>query len=103
MYLPPRNREILVNICGKRLERRDVDDPYFIRQPALLYAFPQEIVDRREERGQGLARAGGRGDERVFAAADGAPAFELGFGRRGAFAPKGAVPPLPQYRMKIGR
>ena len=59
--------EIALDVVGQRLERRDVDDARHVRKPALD-ALAHERVDRREKRGERLARAGRRGDQRVPAA-----------------------------------
>ena len=86
-----------MNIGRKRLQRRYIDDAHFVRQAALLLRFAQQPVDRREEGGERLARAGGRGDERMLAAPDGAPAFELGVGGLG----EAARPPALDDGVKI--
>jgi hypothetical protein len=86
-----------VDVGGKRLQRRDVDDPHLVRQTAVLQAFPEQLIQGSQERGKRLPRARGRGDEGMFALADRAPAFELG--RGGLF--KAARPPALQDGMKI--
>ena len=73
--------EIALDVVGERLERRDIDDlrlvPEFARD-----ALPHQIVDRGHESGQGLARAGGGGDQRIAAGLDQRPG--VGLRRRGA-------------------
>jgi len=95
--LTPRYRQVLVDVGRERLERRDVNDAHFVRQ-VRFDAFAQQLVERGEEGGERLPRAGRCRDQRIFAAADRAPAVELrvsGFG-------KSAGPPLAEDRMKIG-
>ena len=95
--LAPRHGQVLVDVGRQRLERRDVDDPHLVRQAALLQPLAQELVDRGQEGGERLARAGRRRDERVIAPADGVPAVELRFRGFG----KAAGPPLAEDRMKV--
>src|SRR5436190_599655 len=98
MNLTPRYRQVLVDVGRQRLERRDVNDAHFVRQAACLDALAQELVERGQEGGERLPRARRCRDQRIFAAADRAPAVELrvsGFG-------KSAGPPLTEDRMKIG-
>ena len=59
-----RQLEIAVDVVRQRLERRDVDHLRGIGQLAGD-GLPHQPIDRREERRQGLARAGGRGDQCV--------------------------------------
>ena len=95
--LAPRLGEVLMNVGRKRLQRRHIDDAHFIRQAALLLRFAQQVVDRSEEGGERLAGARGRGDERMLAAPDGAPALELGVGGLG----EAARPPALDDGVKI--
>ena len=97
MDLAARLRQVLVDVGGERLERRNVDDANFVGQPAMLQAFAQQLVDCGEEGGERLARAGRCRDERILATTDSTPAFKLRFGRFG----KAAGPPFAQDRMKI--
>src|ERR1051325_6125954 len=51
-----RDFEVLFNVVGERLQRRDIDDLRLVFEAAvepLLY----EVIDRGEKRGQGLAGA----------------------------------------------
>ena len=89
-------RQVLVDIRGKRLQRRDVDDPHFVGQ-AALQPLAKELVDRGQEGGERLPGARRRGDERVVAAPDGTPALELGVGGRA----EAARPPCSDYGVKI--
>src|SRR5262249_18502149 len=59
-----RRFEVALDVVGKRLERRHVDDVGLVRKPAFD-PRANERVDRAEERRQRLARAGGGGDEGV--------------------------------------
>ena len=73
--------EVAVDIVAERLERRDVDDlGHVLERPGLRLAH--EDIDAREERGEGLAGAGGGADQRVAAAGDVPPAGALGVGGR---------------------
>ena len=71
-----------MDVVGQRLERRDVNNLRRIGQ-AALDALANEIVNRREESRERLARTGGRGDQRVLAGLDGGPGFDLRGGGRG--------------------
>ena len=74
--------QVLVDVRRQRLQRRDVDDPHLVGQSRQLGRLAEQLVDRGQERGERLAGAGRRRDQRVLAAPDGAPAF--GSGRRSA-------------------
>ena len=71
--------EVLLNVVGERLERRDVDDLCGGRERAGD-GEAQQLVDGDQKRGERFARASGRGDERGFAAEDGGPALLLRLG-----------------------
>ena len=73
--------EVLVDVAAQRLERRDVEDAGLLGQ-AVLDAFAQQIVDGDQERREGLARAGRRGNQGVAPFADRGPAGRLGGRRR---------------------
>ena len=85
-----RRFEIALDVVGERLQRRDVDDAGFVRQRALDTAA-HESVDRREKRGQRLARAGRRRHEDMAALLDRGPRARLSLGGRG----KGLAKPGP--------
>ena len=75
--LPQRHLEVLMDVDGQRLQRRDVDD-----LGDALHALPAgggavQLVDRGEEAGQGLARACGGGDQGRLAGRDVRPALGL--------------------------
>ena len=76
-----RDFEIPADIGAQRLERRDIDDARFVRQRSDA-GLPGEPVQREQERGERLARAGGRGDQDVFSPRDDGPAPCLGFSGR---------------------
>ena len=73
--------ERTLDVDGERSQRRDVEHA----ESALLlrHLVGDEAVERVEERREGLARAGGRGDEDVLAPGDGGPTGDLGRGRLG--------------------
>ena len=71
-----RRAQVLLDVVGQRLQRRDVHEP-----GALRGGLGDQPVQAPQERGQRLARAGGRGDQRVLARRDRGPGQRLG-GRR---------------------
>ena len=80
---PPKGRlEVPLDVVGEGLERRHVDGPdRVVERP--LPGFLRQLVDDREERREGLAGAGGRGDEGVAAAPDLGPRPRLAGGGSG--------------------
>ena len=81
-----RAAQVPLDVVVERLQRRDVEHP----QP--LARRRAQPVERVEERGQGLARAGRRLDEHVRAARDRRPALDLRRRRR----VEGALEPVPR-------
>ena len=75
--------EVLVDVDGQGLERRHVDHPHHGAQVLAPLRGPIGGVDGDEEAGQGLARAGGRGDQGVGALGDTRPPLLLGRGGAG--------------------
>ena len=72
--------EVALDVVRQRLERRDVDDSrHVVELPG--HALAHERIDRRQKRGQRLARAGRRSDQRMPAARDRGPRVDLGGGR----------------------
>ena len=59
-----RHRQILVDIVGQRLERRNVDHQRLIGQ-WVLDTTAYQVIDRGKEGSQGLAGPGRRGDQHV--------------------------------------
>src|SRR5262245_42174775 len=84
--------EIALNVVIERLQWGDVENT---NAAANLWLTPQ-LIETGEERGQSLARAGRRQDERVLAGGDDRPALLL---RRGWLA-EGASKPLANRRQK---
>src|SRR5207249_2781087 len=80
-----------------RLERRDVDDVRPVLQEAALRQ-PEEAVDRPEEGGERLARAGRRREQRVGSGRDGGPAGGLDRRRLAEAIPE----PVRNERREIG-
>jgi hypothetical protein len=74
-----RLRQVLVDVGGERLERRDVHDPDFVRQRPIE-RLEQQLVERDQERGERLARAGRRGDQGIGAGPNRLPPPALGGG-----------------------
>ncbi len=76
-----RGAQVLLDVEGERAQRRDVEDA-----AALLLGRSgrgAEPVDGPEERGERLARTGGREEQGVVAVGDGRPALGLRVGGRG--------------------
>jgi hypothetical protein len=82
-----RGAQVLLDVVGERLQGRHVYEP---APPGLGH----EPVERPEEGGQRLARAGRRRDEHVLAAGDRGPRLRLGRGR----ALEGAREPVTDLR-----
>ena len=80
-----RRAQVLLHVVGERLQRRDVDEPR-----AVGAGIGHQAVERPQERGERLARAGRGGDQRVLAGGDRRPCLRLGRGRLG----EGAREPL---------
>ena len=90
-----RRFEVAMDVVRQRFQRRHVDDLRRIGEPALE-TLPYQIVDRRHERRERLARSRRRGDERVAAGLDRRPRFGLRGGRRGEIFAK----PVRSRRME---
>ncbi len=75
-----RLREILVDVGAQRLERRDVEHPDFVRQPAIQ-GLACQLIERCEKRRQRLARSSGRRNQRVPTVENRCPAVLLRRGR----------------------
>ena len=73
-----RRFEIALDVVGKRLQRRDIDDRRFVGQRARD-ALAHEVVDRREERGERLSRSGRRRDEDMATRLDRRPRRDCAF------------------------
>ena len=86
-YAYKRGGQVFLDVVGQCLERRDVDHVGLVGQPALN-AFAHQPVDGDEERSQGLARAGGRGDQGMLSRLDGGPGFDLRGRGRGKGGPE---------------
>ena len=71
-----RRLEIALDVVRQRLQRRDVHHARHVLQPPGG-AFAHQRIDGGEKRGQRLARARGRRDQRVLAARDRRPGVEL--------------------------
>ena len=70
-----RRAEVALDVVGERLERRHVQSRTAAR--VRRRRLRREAVERPQERGQRLAAAGGRRDQRVGAGGDGRPALDL--------------------------
>ena len=77
-----RRFEVAMDVVRQRLQRRHVDDLRRVGEWAFE-SLSHEIVDRRHERRERLARSRRRGDEGVAAGLDRRPRFGLRGGRRG--------------------
>ena len=89
--------EVGPDVVREGLQRRDVDDGRLVGEAARRKAGAHQAVERGQERGQRLARAGRRGDERVPAGADRRPGGSLRFGGRR----KGPREPPGDGRMEV--
>lgn len=79
-----RRVEVHVDVVRQRLQRRHVDDQRRVGQRAVVRErIAHQIVERAQERGERLAGAGRRGDERRAAGLDVRPRERLRAGRRG--------------------
>ena len=90
--------EVLLDVVGERLERRDVEDLGGGSEVAGD-SQAEELVNGDQERGESFAGAGGRGDEGGVAAEDGGPALLLGLCSRAEFAQE----PLGHDGMRPGQ
>ncbi len=88
--------EVGADVVGQRLQRRHVDDGGLVRQLAFD-AAPHQVVERGQEGGQRLARAGGRGHQRVAPGADGRPRRDL----RGSGRAEAALEPARDGGMEV--
>ena len=77
-----RRLEVETDVVRERLQRRDVDHHGLVGQALGPEPLAHQTVERGEKRGQRLARARRRGDQRVPAGADLRPGGELRLGRR---------------------
>ncbi len=77
-----RRFEIAMDVVGERLERRDVHDASLVGKSPLL-AFAHELIDRRHEGGERLARARGCRNQYLLPRLDGRPRLCLRRRRRG--------------------
>jgi hypothetical protein len=93
-----RRFQIALDVVGKRLEWRDVDDLRLVLELAGE-ALAQQRVDGREKGGKGLARPGRRRDQGVAASLDRRPRLRL---RRRRHA-EAALEPGGNRRVKEGR
>ena len=87
-----RRAQVLLDVVGERLQRRDVDEA-----GAVGGRLGDHPVERPQEGGQRLARAGRRADQRVLAGGDRRPCLRLS--RRGGV--EGALEPLPDLRSEL--
>jgi hypothetical protein len=81
--------QVLLDVVAERLQRRDVDEP-----GAISGRLGHEAVERPQESGQRLARAGGRADQRVLPGRDRRPGLLLSGRRRR----EGTLEPLTNLR-----
>ena len=92
-----RRLEVALDVVRQRLERRDIDDVGLVLQ-SVGQALAHQGVDRREKRGQGLARAGRRGQQHMTLRLDRRPRLRL----RGSGAGKAAREPSGDGGVKGG-
>ena len=92
-----RRSQVLLDVVVERAERRDVDDVHAVLE-ASLEAEAVEVVERPQERRQGLARAGRGHDERVAPRGDRFPALDLRASRLG----ERVLEPTAHEREEVG-
>ena len=99
-----RRPEVALHVVGQRLEGADIQDPdrSGLGSCGLRPRLPGEAVQAPQERGEGLAAASGRVDQRAAARRDRRPALDLsgrgGLERRLEPGPHGG----PEGRERIG-
>ena len=76
-----RRLEIPVDVVRQRLQRRDIHDPGLVGQLSRD-TFLDELIDRRQKRGKGLAGPRGGGHQDVFAGSNRRPSLRLRRSRR---------------------
>ena len=76
-----RQFQVLADVVGQSLERRDIQHPRLVRR-RCFDEFPYELIDGGEKRRQGFSGTGGCDDERGPAGADRRPGAYLDFRRR---------------------
>ena len=86
-YPSERRLEVALDVIRQRFQRRDIDDLRLVTETAFE-TLPHQPVDRREKRGQCLARPGGCGDQHMPAGLDRRPRRRLRRGRRDEIAVK---------------
>ncbi len=72
-----RRPQVALDVVRQRLQRRYVHDVGLVGERALD-ARAHQVIDRGEERGEGLSGPGRRRDQRVAACPDGRPRLQLG-------------------------
>src|SRR5271166_3895269 len=87
--------EILMDVVAQRFERRDIEHSYFTFERSGEPVMKQ-LIEGSQKRSQRLARAGGRGNERVSAGLNSRPAEFLRHGRR----PESLFEPMIQRGME---
>ena len=79
--LRERRYQVPPDVGAQRLERRDIDHPRPVLEPAAA-RLPRQPVHREEEGGERLAGTRRGGDQRIAPGGDGRPAAQLRFGGR---------------------
>ncbi|MNO99430.1 hypothetical protein D3C76_911990 [compost metagenome] len=99
--------QVEADVVGQGLERRHVHHLGLGRQLTVVREpFTKQFVEHGEERAEGLARAGRRGQQRGFTGVNQWPGAGLGFGNRGEVtAEPGADGGVEQreHRVVLGR
>ena len=75
--LQERSLKILRDVDRQRLQRRDIDHPGDVVGSLAAFVGFVQAVDGNQESGQGLARSGWCGDQRVTASSDMGPCVSL--------------------------
>ena len=93
-----RRAQVALDVVGERLQRRDVDQPRAVLA-GRRRRRRDEAIERPEERGERLARAGRRADQHVLAGRDRRPRLRLRRRRR----LERALEPVADQRGEGGR
>ena len=78
--LGQRSNQIPLNIIRQCFDGRDVDALNRLLRQSPIHRTPNEVVDYREESGEGLTRTGGGTEQHVFAIEDSRNRHFLGLG-----------------------
>ena len=90
--------QVLLNVIGERLKRRNIDNLRRRGQPSFD-GLHDQLIDRDQKGGQRFSRARRRGDQRRISLHNGRPAFDLRLGGRA----ESTQEPLAHHRVRPGK